>query len=66
MKVFKVFLGISKKAAYWKKMKTSVFERTILLGFWFCWFAGEAGFRPSTRLSAEEKGFSCGLEAGRE
>ena len=32
MKNFKDFPMISKKTAYWKKMKTSVFERTILLG----------------------------------
>ena len=25
---------ISKKTVYWKKMKTSVFERVNLLGFW--------------------------------
>ena len=63
---FNDFLRISLKKAYWKMMKISVFERINLLGFWFCWFAGEAGFCPCTRLSAEEKGFSCGLEAGRE
>ena len=42
VKDFKDLPRVSKKAAYWKKMKISVFERTILLGFG--WFAGEAGF----------------------
>ena len=47
MKNFKDFPGISKNAAYWKKMNISLFLRGLTFsgsGFWFCWFAGEAGF----------------------